>query len=118
MNMVTSASDVNGMSAKVVDTGGLYFVTAFGGLFAPYWDPSATGMIIGAHPFAVFRPCYSFVISGMSSYTTPSHVARATLEANAFMTRAVSESMKKDSGVDLPQLKVCDESRTGFRNRH
>ena len=42
----------------------------------------------------------------MSSYTTPAHVARATLEANAFMTRAVAESMKLDSGVDLPQMKV------------
>jgi glycerol kinase len=42
----------------------------------------------------------------MSSYTTPAHVARATLEANAFMTRAVSESMKVDSGVDLPQMKA------------
>lgn len=62
MNLVTSASDVNGMSAKVVDTGGLYFVTAFGGLFAPYWDPSATGMIIGKHypraPDPVIHPSY------------------------------------------------------------
>ncbi|GJE93319.1 hypothetical protein PsYK624_094780 [Phanerochaete sordida] len=89
MFMVQSAADVNTLAAKVPDTGGLYFVTAFGGLFAPYWDPSATGMIIG-----------------MSSYTTPSHVARATLEANAFMTRAVAEAMKLDSGVDLPQMKV------------
>lgn len=43
----------------------------------------------------------------MSSYTAPAHIARATLEANAFMTRAVAESMKLDSGADLPQLKVC-----------
>lgn len=89
MYMVQSAADVNTLAAKVPDTGGLYFVTAFGGLFAPYWDPTATGMIIG-----------------MSSYTTPAHVARATLEANAFMTRAVAEAMKLDSGVDLPQMKV------------
>jgi glycerol kinase len=47
MNMVTSAADVNTLAAKAPDTAGLYFVTAFGGLFAPYWDPSATGMIIG-----------------------------------------------------------------------
>ena len=47
MNMVQSAGDVNTLAAKVHDTGGLYFVTAFGGLFAPYWDPGATGMIIG-----------------------------------------------------------------------
>ena len=49
MFMVQSAADVNTLAAKVPDTGGLYFVTAFGGLFAPYWDPSATGMIIGEH---------------------------------------------------------------------
>lgn len=49
MNMVASAADVNTLAAKVKDTGGLYFVTAFGGLFAPYWDSSATGMIIGAY---------------------------------------------------------------------
>ena len=48
MYMVQSAADVNTLAAKVPDTGGLYFVTAFGGLFAPYWDPSATGLIIGA----------------------------------------------------------------------
>lgn len=48
MGMVQSAADVNTLAAKVHDTGGLYFVTAFGGLFAPYWDPGATGMIIGA----------------------------------------------------------------------
>lgn len=47
MGMVQSAGEVNALAAKVSDTGGLYFVTAFGGLFAPYWDPSATGMIIG-----------------------------------------------------------------------
>ena len=47
MNMVTSAAEVNTLAAHVPNTGGLYFVTAFGGLFAPYWDPSATGMIIG-----------------------------------------------------------------------
>lgn len=42
----------------------------------------------------------------MSSYTTPAHIARATLEANAFMTRAVIESMKLDSGVDMKEMKV------------
>ena len=47
MFMIQSAADVNTLAAKVPDTGGLYLVTAFGGLFAPYWDPTATGMIIG-----------------------------------------------------------------------
>lgn len=47
MYMVATAADVNILSNKVPDTGGVYFVTAFGGLFAPYWDPSATGLIVG-----------------------------------------------------------------------
>ena len=89
MNMVTSAAEVNTLAAHVPNTGGLYFVTAFGGLFAPYWDTTATGMIIG-----------------MTSYTTPAHVARATLEANAYMTRAVLDSMKSDTGIELKGLKV------------
>ncbi|KAJ3553544.1 hypothetical protein NM688_g3551 [Phlebia brevispora] len=89
MYMVATAADVNVLAAKVPDTGGVYFVTALGGLFAPYWDPSATGLIVG-----------------LSSYTTPAHIARATLEANAFMTRAVLESMKLDSNVELKHLKV------------
>ncbi|KAI0337711.1 glycerol kinase [Trametopsis cervina] len=89
MNMVDSAVEVNTLSAKVADTGGLYFVIAFGGLFAPYWDPSASGMIIG-----------------MSSYTTSAHLARATLESNAYMTRALLNSMKNDTGIDLKKLKV------------
>ncbi|KAI0083756.1 glycerol kinase [Irpex rosettiformis] len=89
MCMVTSASEVNTLAAKVPNTAGLYFVTAFSGLFAPYWDTTATGMIIG-----------------MTSYTTPAHVARATLEANAYMTRAVLDSMKSDTGIALKELKV------------
>ena len=47
MFMIQSAAEVNTLASKVEDTGGVYFVTALGGLFAPYWDPSATGMIIG-----------------------------------------------------------------------
>ena len=46
------------------------------------------------------------LLSGLSAYTNPSHIARATLEANAFQTRAIVESMKLDSGVDLKHLKV------------
>ena len=49
MYMVATAADVNVMAAKVKDTGGVYFVTALGGLFAPYWDPSATGLLIGMY---------------------------------------------------------------------
>jgi glycerol kinase len=64
-------------------------VTAFSGLLAPYWDPGATGLLVG-----------------LTSYTTPAHIARATLEAIAFQTRAVIESMKLDSESKFAHLKV------------
>ncbi|KAF8239340.1 glycerol kinase [Tricholoma matsutake] len=89
MAMISSAADINTLAAKVSDTGGVYFVTAFSGLLAPYWDPGAAGLLIG-----------------ISQYTNPCHLARATLEANAFQTRAIIESMKLDSGSDLKHLKV------------
>ncbi|KAJ7576940.1 glycerol kinase [Mycena floridula] len=89
IGLIKDAPEINELAAKEDSTGGVYFVTAFSGLLAPYWDPSATGMLIG-----------------ISSYTNPSHIARATLEANAFQTRAVIESMKLDSGTDLQHLKV------------
>ncbi|KAF9446194.1 glycerol kinase [Macrolepiota fuliginosa MF-IS2] len=89
MDMITSAAEVNQLAAKEQDTGGVYFVTAFSGLLAPYWDPGAAGLLIG-----------------ISQYTNPSHIARAVLEANAYQTRAIIESMKLDSGTDLKHLKV------------
>ena len=89
MSIIQSAAEINTLAAKEEDTGGVYFVTAFSGLFAPYWDPAATGLLIG-----------------ISQYTNPSHIARATLEANAFQTKAIIESMKLDSGQDLKNLKV------------
>ncbi|KLO19006.1 glycerol kinase [Schizopora paradoxa] len=89
MGLIQSAGEVNTLAAKEDSTGGVYFVTAFSGLLAPYWDPGAAGLLIG-----------------LSSYTNPSHIARATLEANAFQTRGVIESMKLDSNKDLKHLKV------------
>ncbi|KAG6869224.1 hypothetical protein C0993_009087 [Termitomyces sp. T159_Od127] len=89
MCLIDSAQQVNELASKVPDSGGLYFVTAFSGLLAPYWDPGAAGLLIG-----------------ISQYTNPSHIARATLEANAYQTRAIIDSMKLDSGHDLKHLKV------------
>ncbi|KIM44578.1 hypothetical protein M413DRAFT_25048 [Hebeloma cylindrosporum] len=89
MQIIETAADINTLAAREKDTGGVYFVTAFSGLLAPYWDPGAAGLLIG-----------------ISQYTNPSHIARATLEANAFQTRAIIESMKLDSGSDLKYLKV------------
>lgn len=89
MKIISTAAEVNDLAAQEEDTGGVYFVTAFSGLLAPYWDPGAAGLLIG-----------------ISQYTNPSHLARATLEANAFQTRGIIESMKLDSGTDLKHLKV------------
>lgn len=89
MGLIQSAADINVLAQKEDSTGGVYFVTAFSGLLAPYWDTSAGGLLIG-----------------LTQYTNPSHIARATLEAVAFHTKAVIEAMKKDSGVDLKHLKV------------
>jgi len=90
MGLIKSAAEVNTLAHRAKgETSGVYFVTAFSGLLAPYWDPAASGMIIG-----------------LSSYTTPAHIALATLEASAFQTKAIIESMRKDSGVELKHLKV------------
>lgn len=63
--------------------------TLSSGLFAPYWDDTATGMIVG-----------------ITGYTTKHHIARATLEATCYQTKAVLDSMSKDSGCNLTILKV------------
>jgi glycerol kinase len=89
MKFIESASDIGPLAASVPSTGGVYFVTAFGGLLAPYWDPGAGGLLIG-----------------LSQYTTPAHIARAVLEASAFHTRAVLVSMQADARAELKHLKV------------
>jgi glycerol kinase len=80
MKLIKHTSEINTLAASVENTGGVYFVTAFGGLLAPYWDPTAAGTLIG-----------------LTSYTTPAHISRATLEATAFQTRAILESMHLDA---------------------
>lgn len=89
MHMIKSSADINTLAASVDTTGGVYFVTAFSGLLAPYWDPAAAAMLIG-----------------LTEYTTPAHISRATLEATAFQTYAILECMQSDAGADLKQLKV------------
>ena len=71
------------------DNGGVYFVPAFSGLFAPYWKTSARG-----------------VIAGLTRYVNKGHIARAVLEATAFQTREVVEAMKNDSGIELDVLRT------------
>jgi len=89
MYMIKSSADINTLAASVDTTGGVYFVTAFSGLLAPYWDPTAAAILIG-----------------LTEYTTPGHIARATLEATAFQTYAILECMQSDAGADLKELKV------------
>jgi glycerol kinase len=80
---------VEDYAKKVEDAGGIYFVPAFSGLFAPYWKSDARGVIVG-----------------MTRYVNKYHVCRAALEATAYQTREVLDAMNKDSGVDLKALKV------------
>lgn len=80
LGIVQAAREANDLAAQVRDTGGVYFVTAFNGLFAPYWDGNASGMMIG-----------------LSSFTTKQHIARATLEATCFQTRAILDAMAQDT---------------------
>ncbi|QSL66985.1 hypothetical protein MERGE_001372 [Pneumocystis wakefieldiae] len=87
MGIITEASQIDEMAASVEDTAGVVFVTAFSGLFAPYWRDDARGTILG-----------------ITSYTTREHIARSILEAICFQTKAILDVMNKDSGSPLKCL--------------
>jgi glycerol kinase len=89
LKMIKTSPEVEALAASVEDNGGVYFVPAFSGLFAPYWRSDARG-----------------VIAGLTRYVTAGHIARATLEATAWQTKEVVDAMNADSGVDLTSLKV------------
>jgi glycerol kinase len=89
LGMITSSSEIEALAKTVEDNGGVYFVPAFSGLFAPYWKSSARG-----------------VIAGLTRYVNRGHIARAVLEATAWQTREVADAMEQDSGVTLTSLKV------------
>ncbi|KAG0338573.1 Glycerol kinase [Podila humilis] len=89
MGIIRSAEEINELAAHVPDSGGVVFVTAFSGLFAPYWRPDVRGSILG-----------------ISQHTTKHHLARATLEATCFQTRAILDAMNSDSGQPLKTLRV------------
>ena len=89
LGIISGASEVESLAASVPDTGGVYFVPAFSGLFAPYWRSDARGAIVG-----------------LSRFNTNAHVARATLEAICYQSRDVVDAMAADSGVTLTTLKV------------
>jgi glycerol kinase len=89
LGLIEKSADVETLACTVEDNGGIYFVPAFSGLFAPYWRSDARGAIVG-----------------MTRYVNKGHIARAALEATAFQTREVLDAMEKDSGVRLSALKV------------
>ncbi len=89
LGMISQSSDIEKLAATVEDNGGVYFVPAFSGLFAPYWRSDARG-----------------VIAGLTRYVNKGHIARAVLEATAWQTREVVDAMNQDSGVALTSLRV------------
>ena len=89
LGIISGAAQSEALARQVPDNGGVYFVPAFSGLFAPYWRSDARGAIVG-----------------LSRYNTNAHLARATLEAICYQSRDVADAMAKDSGVALDILKV------------
>ena len=89
LGLIEKSSDIEPLARTVKDNGGVYFVPAFSGLYAPYWKDSARG-----------------VIAGLTRFANKGHLARAALEATAFQTREVVEAMEQDSGIALEVLRV------------
>src|SRR5204863_1900422 len=89
LGLVEKSSDVEALARTVSDNGGVYFVPAFSGLYAPYWKDDARGVIVG-----------------LTRYVNKGHIARAVLEATAFQVREVVDAMKEDSGITLDFLRA------------
>lgn len=89
LGLITKSSEIEELAKSVDDNGGIYFVPAFSGLFAPYWRSDARGVIVG-----------------LTRYVNKGHIARAALESTAYQTREVLDAMNQDSGVKLMSLKV------------
>src|SRR5450432_2238490 len=87
--LIEKSADIETLARTVKDNGGIYFVPAFSGLYAPYWKDNARG-----------------VIAGLTRYTNKGHIARAVLEATAFQVREVVDAMAKDSGITLDVLRT------------
>ncbi len=89
LGLIEKSCDVESLARTVDDNGGIYFVPAFSGLYAPYWKDDARG-----------------VIAGLTRYVNKGHIARAVLEATAFQVREVVDAMAKDSGITLDVLRT------------
>jgi glycerol kinase len=89
LRIISTSAEVETLASEVPDNGGVYFVPAFSGLYAPHWNARARGAVMGLTRFA-----------------TREHIARAALEATAYQTREVLASMRKDAGVAIHELRV------------
>jgi glycerol kinase len=89
LGLIGSSNEVEKLAGEVEDNGGVYFVPAFSGLYAPHWNERARGTIMG-----------------LTRYVTRSHIGRAVLEATAYQTREVLGAMEKDSSIRIPELRV------------
>ena len=89
LGVIESAAQIESLARSVPDNGGVYFVPAFSGLFAPYWRPDARGAILG-----------------LTRFHNKAHIARAVIESTAFQSKDVVDAMIADSGVQLAQLRV------------
>ena len=89
VGLIQRSEDIEALARSVEDNGGVYFVPAFSGLYAPYWKESARG-----------------VIAGLTRFANKGHLARAALEATAYQTRDVVEAMEKDAKIKLSSLRV------------
>jgi glycerol kinase len=89
LGLIEMSEHIEWLAQSVNDNGGIYFVPAFSGLYAPYWKDNARGVIVG-----------------LTRFTNKGHIARAVLEATAFQTRDVLEAMEADAGLPLGQLRT------------
>uniref|UniRef100_A0A4W4GN63 glycerol kinase n=1 Tax=Electrophorus electricus TaxID=8005 RepID=A0A4W4GN63_ELEEL len=89
LGIIQTSTELEKLAAGVGTSYGCYFVPAFSGLYAPYWEPSARG-----------------IICGLTQFTNKSHLAFAALEAVCFQTREILDAMNQDSGIPLSQLQV------------
>lgn len=100
------SKEVNDLALTVEDNGGCVFVTAFSGLYAPYWIDDAKGTICELDHINVILSTNKNGSVGITQYTKKGHIARATLEATCFQTKAILDAMEKDSGQALSELAV------------
>jgi glycerol kinase len=89
LGIIARSSDIEALAREVPDTGGVYFVPAFAGLGAPYWDPFARAILVG-----------------MTRGTTRAHIARAALEAMAYQSADVIAAMQRDARFKMAELRV------------